>query len=113
VGWQGLAQQRRYPPVQHGANVARNFSRGFNDSEAEVYCTSQYRGFAPFSTSEANALRQFVNNHMISFAVTAHTNGQLIWNQWDAGDDAGERMSNGAAQAWLDGGGGQLRIRLL
>jgi len=101
-GWRNNADTRL---CNMGANPARNFSRGFNDSEAEVYCTSQYRGFAPFSTSEANALRQFVNNHMISFAVTAHTNGQLIWNQWDAGDDAGERMSNGAAKTWLDGGG--------
>jgi len=83
-----------------GVNPARNFSRGFNDESARVYCSSVYRGFAPFSTSEANALREFVENHMISFAVTSHSNGQLIWNQWEEGDDAGEHMISDAAEVW-------------
>ncbi len=83
-----------------GVNVARNFSRGYNDFESRVFCTSPYRGFAPFSSTEANALRQFVNNHMISFVVTSHSEAQLIWNQWDSGDLAGQRMINSAAKIW-------------
>lgn len=65
AGWRGNGDTRL---CQYGVNVARNFSRGFNDV-ADVYCSGNYRGFAPFSTSEANALRQFVENHNISMAV--------------------------------------------
>ncbi len=97
TGWRNTADTRL---CNMGVNVARNFSRGFNDHAAFVFCSSPYRGFAPFSTSEANALRQFVNNHMISFAVTSHSNGQLIWNQWGGGDIAGNRMIEQAALTW-------------
>lgn len=100
-GWRNNADTRL---CTMGVNVARNFSRGFNDAHAVPFCDSEYRGFAPFSTGEANALRQFVNNHMISMAVTAHSNGQEIWNEWDAGDIAGSRMIDQAALTWRQGG---------
>jgi len=96
-GWRNNADTRL---CNMGVNGARNFSRGYNDSESRVYCTSPYRGFASFSSTEANALREFINNHMISFVVTSHSEGQLIWNQWDTGDDAGQRMINSAAKIW-------------
>jgi hypothetical protein len=101
TGWRNNADTRL---CNMGVNVVRNFSSGFNDHAADVFCSSRYRGFAPFSSSEANALREFVNNHMISFAVTAHSNGQLIWNQWGGDDDAGERMIEQAASTWRLGG---------
>jgi len=99
-GWRNNADTRL---CDMGENPARNFSRGFNDDAAHVFCSSRYRGFAPFSSSEANALRQFVENHTISFAVTSHSNGQLIWNQWEGGDNAGERMIAKAAEVWRAG----------
>jgi hypothetical protein len=101
TGWRNNADTRL---CDMGVNGARNFSSGYNDHSSNVFCSSRYRGFAPFSASEANALRQFVNNHMISFAVTIHSNGQLIWNQWDSSDDAGERMIDKAAEIWRLGG---------
>jgi murein tripeptide amidase MpaA len=61
-GWRNNADTRL---CDMGVNPARNFSRGFNDASANVFCSSGYRGFAPFSSSEANALRQFVENHTI------------------------------------------------
>jgi hypothetical protein len=100
TGWRNNADTRL---CDMGVNPARNFSRGFNDEAADIFCSSRYRGFAPFSTSEANALRQFVENHMISFAVTSHSNGQEIWNQWETGDIAGTRMIERAALVWRAG----------
>ncbi len=99
-GWRGNGDSRL---CEWGVNVARNFSRGFNDDGATVFCSSSYRGFAPFSTSEANALRQFVENHNISLAVLLHSNAQQIWNQWGALDNAGERMIEEAARIWRQG----------
>ncbi len=100
TGWRNNGDTRL---CDMGVNPARNFSSGFNDKSTAPYCSSIYRGFAPFSTSEANALREFVENHTISFAVTTHSNGQEIWNQWDEVDDAGERMINAAAEVWRGG----------
>ena len=100
TGWRNNGDTRL---CDMGVNVARNFSRGFNDDSADVFCSSRYRGFAPFSTSEANALRQFVQNHTISFAVTSHSNGQEIWNQWEGGDIAGTQMIYEAAEVWRQG----------
>lgn len=97
VGWRNNGDTRL---CNMGVNVARNFTRGFNDAEARVFCSSPYRGFAPFSTTEANALRQFINNHMISMVVTSHSEGQLIWNQWDSGDVAGQRIIYTASKIW-------------
>jgi len=84
-GWRGNGDTRL---CNYGVNVARNFSRGFDDRHARPTCdgNNEYRGYAPFSTSEANNIRQFVENHSISMAVVIHSTGQQIWNQW--GDDA-------------------------
>jgi hypothetical protein len=99
-GWRGNADTRL---CDIGVNPARNFSRGFNDASATVFCGKSYRGFAPFSTQEANALRQFVENHSISMAVLLHSNAQQIWNQWDSSDLAGQRMIEEAARIWRNG----------
>ncbi len=100
AGWRGNGDTRL---CSYGVNVARNFSRGFNDAGAHVYCSGNYRGFAPFSTSEANALREFVENHGISMAVILHAPGQQIWNQWGGGDIAGSFMIEEAARIWRAG----------
>ena len=96
-GWRGNGDTRL---CNMGVNVARNFSRGFTDEAARVFCGKEYRGFAPFSTSEANAVRQFVLNHSISMALIVHTTSQKIWNRWGEGDIAGARMIAESKRLW-------------
>lgn len=105
-GWRGNGDIRG---CEYGVNVARNFSSGW-DSVASTDCTDDpdgsnddipdnknsdaprhYRGFAPFSSPEAAALRQFVQNHSISMAVVVHSNAEKIWNLWQSKGDMGGR----------------------
>lgn len=114
-GWRGNGDTLS---CDHGVNVARNFSRGWS-SVNSTDCTNdpdgtnddpadgkdsdnpaQYRGFAPFSTLEAVALRNFVQNHGISMAVVVHSNAQQIWNSWGNGDVAGKVISRKARRFW-------------
>ena len=107
-GWRGNGDTRL---CNYGVNVARNFSRGFDDSHARPTCdrNNEYRGFAPFSTSEANNIRQFVENHNISMAVVIHSTGQQIWNQWGNedrpgyNDRAGHHMAEYGSTIWKVG----------
>jgi hypothetical protein len=99
-GWRGDGDTRL---CDTGVNLARNFSRGFNDPSATVFCGKSYRGYAPFSAPETNALRQFVENHSISMAVLLHSTAQQIWNQWGSSDVAGARMIEEAARIWRNG----------
>lgn len=100
LGWRGNSDDRL---CATGVDVARNFSRGFNAYDAHIFCDRMYRGPAPFSTSEANALRQFVENHMISMAIVLHTTSQELWNLWGTGDIAGNRMIEETARIWRSG----------
>jgi hypothetical protein len=114
-GWRGNADTRG---CEYGINIARNFSAGWS-GETSIDCVddpegtaqdpvdgrnndapSDYRGFAPFSTLEAAALRQFVQNHSISMAVVMHSNAQQIWNLWGNGDAAGSVIANRARDAF-------------
>ncbi|MEW5869317.1 MAG: M14 family zinc carboxypeptidase [Chloroflexota bacterium] len=86
-----------------GVDLARNFSTGFNAVDAHVFCDRYYRGPAPFSTFEASALREFVENHTISMAVLLHSTSQEITNMWWTDDDAGVRMRDEARRIWREG----------
>lgn len=97
-GWRGNADTRL---CEYGVDVARNFSVDF--VRAEDACGLQYRGLAPFSTDEANNLRQFVENHTISMAVVLHSTSQQIWNLWGDTDAAGRYMAEQARLIWQDG----------
>ena len=100
AGWRGNGDTR---DCEYGVNVARNFSRGWDD--AEDACGSSYRGYAPFSTGEAAALRNFVQNHGISMAVVIHSNAEQIWNLWGDDDRAGRGIAELAQlfwRIWLD-----------
>jgi hypothetical protein len=60
-----------------GIDVARSFSTGW--SGAEPSCKSDhFRGYAPFQASEAQILRRFVDNRMISMSLSVHANGQSM-----------------------------------
>lgn len=95
AGWRGNGDTRE---CEYGVNVARNFSRGWSSASPEL--GANYRGFAPFSTEEAAALRNFVQNHGISMAVVIHSNSQKIWNQWGDDDVAGRWMSEFGQWFW-------------
>lgn len=110
AGWRHSADRRG---CDAATDIARNFSvdwGGANDSG----CTSggwrnHFEGLAPFSTSEATALREFVQNHWISMAVDVHAWTQLISSPWgkdSSGTDddvAGVEMKNRAAKIWKKG----------
>jgi hypothetical protein len=115
AGWRGNGDTRG---CDHGVNVARNFSAGWtavpsidcvDDPEGTAQDpvdgknndpTGNYRGFAPFATLEAAALRQFVQNHSISMVVVLHANAQQIWNRWGNADVAGTAIANRAMAAF-------------
>lgn len=83
-----------------GTNLARNFSVGWNDASAVCSATSNYKGFSPFSTSEAAALRSFVQNHAISMAVVVHSNSEKVSNLWGIADRAGNAINGLARFVW-------------
>ena len=68
-----------------GIDVARSFSRGWsianpNDPDIrEDNCESDhFHGDAPFQALEAQILRRFVDNRMISMSLSVHSNGQSM-----------------------------------
>ena len=115
AGWRGNGDTRG---CDRGVNVARNFSAGWTavpsvDCVDDPEGTDQdpvdgrnndppgnYRGFAPFATLEATALRQFVQNHSISMVVVMHANVQQIWNRWGNADVGGTAIANRAMAAF-------------
>jgi len=105
LGWRGDGDTRG---CAYGVNVARNFSSGWIQ-ETSSDCINDpgisdspddYRGFAPFSTEEATALRTFVHNHSISMAVVIHSPDQKIWNMWKDTDVAGTAIVSTAKALW-------------
>lgn len=68
-----------------GIDIARSFSKGWiianpNDPEVrEDNCDSDhFHGYAPFQAVEAQILRRFVDNRMISMSLSVHSNGQSM-----------------------------------
>jgi len=104
-GWRHSADTRG---CEAGSDIARNFSTGWGTaSDSGCGCdadgcgwNSHFEGIAPFSNSEATALREFVQNHWICMAVDVHTCAQLIWNTWGTTDLAGVKMKQRAVEYW-------------
>jgi hypothetical protein len=68
-----------------GIDVARNFSTGWSvvnptdPSVREDNCDSDhFHGDAPFQAFEAQILRRFVDNRMISMSLSVHSDGQSL-----------------------------------
>ncbi len=98
-GWRGNGDTR---VGKYGIDVARNFSHDWqkaNDAPTQKH----WHGAAPFQSLEATALRQFVQNHLISMAVHNHSNSQLIATVWDESDRSGLVMRKRAAEVWKTG----------
>jgi hypothetical protein len=98
-GWRGNGDIRT---GKHGVDLARNFSVDWAKANSEPN-GSYWRGIAPFSSTEATALRQFVQNHSIAMAVHLHTTSQVIGPAWGEGDRVGVLMRKQAAAVWLEG----------
>lgn len=98
-GWRGNGDRR---VGAYGVDVARNFSHDWQSANTDPN-GEHWRGIAPFSSSEACALREFVQNHSVTMAVHLHTTTQDIGNLWGKDDVAGSAIRQRAAEAW-DGG---------
>lgn len=98
-GWRGNGDTR---VGKYGIDVARNFSHDWQKANDEP-SQKHWHGAAPFQSLEATALRQFVQNHLISMAVHNHSNSQLIATVWDDSDRSGLVMRKRAAETWKAG----------
>ena len=68
-----------------GIDIARNFSTGWtvvNPTDSDIRednCESDhFHGYAPFHAFEAQILRRFVDNRMISMSLSVHSDGQSL-----------------------------------
>jgi len=119
-GWRHSADRRG---CLAATDIARNFSTdwggGTHHGCANDGWNKHFEGLAAFSTSEATALREFVQNHWICMAVDVHSWTQLISSPWGEkpsdpsyeADVAGVKMKIKAAKIW-DRGLGKLAGRI-
>ncbi|MEN0004201.1 MAG: M14 family zinc carboxypeptidase [Bacteroidota bacterium] len=73
----------------YGVDLNRNyaFQWGFDDQGSSTNTTSQtYRGTAPFSEPETQAVRDFCNAHEFELALNYHTWGNLLIYPWGFND---------------------------
>jgi hypothetical protein len=97
-GWRHSADLRG---CEAGTDIARNFSTDWvGVTDGTCGWNHHFKGLAPFSTMEANALKAFVQNHWICMAVDVHTKSQRIWNTWGTADTAGVKMKRKAVEIW-------------
>jgi hypothetical protein len=84
-GWRLNVQDVNCPAKPGGVNIGidvnRSFSAGFKWYGTGNYTCegTWYPGPAPLVAHEARVLKQFINNHMVSFVLHQHTSGQIIF----------------------------------
>jgi len=84
-GWRSNVQEVDCPTkpggINFGIDVNRSFSSGFKWYETGNYSCegTWYPGPAPLIAHESRVLKQFINNHMVSFVLHQHTSGQYIF----------------------------------
>ena len=64
-----------------GVDLNRNYGYewGFDDDGSSPFTENQtYRGPAPFSEPETNAIREFCNGHEFQIALNNHSFGNLL-----------------------------------
>lgn len=69
----------------YGVDLNRNygFNWGFNNQGSSPNPASDtYRGTAPFSEPETQAMQDFCNNHQFKVALNAHTFGNFLITPW-------------------------------
>ena len=68
-----------------GADINRNFSAGWENIAHRTQPSSQlYQGIAPFSTSEARALRDYTQAYSFDATISYHASGSCIY--WEYGN---------------------------
>ncbi len=82
---------RRNPDGSYGVDLNRNYSWGWNqggDGASDDPTDETYRGPAPFSEPETQAVKAFVNAHASSLKVllSYHTYSELILYPWGGSD---------------------------
>lgn len=100
-GWRGNGDTRH---SRYAVDLARNFSHDWGSANGDPEL-KHWRGFAPFSGVESTAIRQFIQNHLISMAVHVHSNTQDIVSAADRNDLSAIAMRRKAAEVWLTGCG--------
>jgi len=85
TGWRMNVQEVDCPAKPGGVNIGidlnRSFSVGFKwDLTGNYTCEGTwYPGPVPIAAPESRVLKQFINNHMVSFVLHQHSSGQLIF----------------------------------
>jgi len=84
-GWRDNLQEVDCAEKPGGVNIGidlnRSFSAGFIEDAVDFYSCDKnhYPGPIPVSAPESRVLKQFINNHMVSFVLTQHAAGQIIF----------------------------------
>ena len=74
-----------FDPARDGADLNRNFSYRWTDSQdgAVVAMGDRYfPGTAPFSEPETQALRDFVAQHQFTLSIALHSSGDQLYFPW-------------------------------
>jgi len=82
-------KNRRNNGSSYGVDINRNygFNWGYNNIGSSGSPSSEtYRGTAPFSEPETEAIRQFCNQHIFTFAQNFHSSGDLMLYSWSVPD---------------------------
>jgi hypothetical protein len=82
VGWRMNVQELPCAAKIGGTNQGIDLNRNFSYKFWELSnCTrSSYSGNYPFAAPETRALKQFINNHMVSLVLHQHSNAQIIYS---------------------------------
>lgn len=81
-----------------GVDINRNFIVGWipSDERPEPSC-QRYRGYAPFSTSEAQALRDYTTGRAFHATLSIHSHGSVLYYQYGTKEPV-NRLSRSLAQ---------------
>jgi hypothetical protein len=82
VGWRMNVQEVPCAAKIGGTNQGIDLNRNFSDRFWELSnCTrSSYSGSSPFAAPETRALKQFINNHMVSLVLHQHSDAQIVYS---------------------------------
>ena len=78
-GWRTNVQDVYCAAADNDTNIGIDLNRNFSAYWEKTPCESEtYGGHAPFSAPETRALKDFINNHMISLVLNQHAYAQLF-----------------------------------
>jgi hypothetical protein len=82
AGWRMNVQTVPCAAKPGGTNQGIDLNRNFSDRfwELSNCARSSYAGSSPFAAPENRAIKQFINNHMVSIVLHQHSNAQIIYS---------------------------------